>query len=173
MTTVDDARLILWQHLLDVARWSRYYSKLHKSILFKNSLVRSLLACSGAGVTAGLFELFPSEWRQQAVSIFGTAIPVLIIVDLVSGWARKAAALEVICSDMSAIEHAYRTLWENYHLGRVDEALALSKSAKLIKRAHAISNRYTFGVNDSINLKAMKEVYRAEKRRYATHYATP
>ena len=124
--------------------------------------------CSGLGVIAGLIELFPEESRPLALSVSGIAVPILLIVDLLSGWARKAVVLGVISKDMSEVENKYRSLWEKYHLGQIDAADALSESDKLITQAYAISNRETFGVNDSINKDAVEEAYTAEKQRYAT-----
>ena len=169
MTSSSGTRIILWQHMLDIARWNRYYSILYKSELAKSTIIQCLLACSAVGVVAGLLKLFPEEWRHKATIISGAAIPFFVIVNLVFRWAQKAAVLQVISSDMSDVERSYRSLWETYHLGQISESDALSKSDKLLKRGHAICSRDTSEINHRVNMNAVEEVYTVERQRYAAH----
>lgn len=158
---------VIWQHLLDVARLNRYYAKLARRAAQRNVAIRFGLAFSGVGALAGFMELLPGSLPDALPAVFAVLIPAVILVDFLAGFARKAAVLEVISTDMNAIEVEYRSLWERLYSGSVPEGQVMSESDLLIRRMISATSRDVFGEDEGVNQRSQQEAYQAEELRYA------
>ena len=163
-----EAVSIIWQHMLDVARLNRYYAKLAQRSAQRNMYVRFGLAFSGVGALAGFLELLPGSLPHALPAVFAVLIPALILVDFLAGFARKAAVLEAISSDMSAIEGDYRALWERLYAGRIPDSEAMVESDLLLHRMTSATSRDLFGEDEGLNQRSQQDAYRAEELRYAS-----
>ena len=159
---------VVWQHMLDVARLNRYYAKLARRAARRNVGIRFCLAFSGVGALAGFLELLPGSLPDALPAVFAVLIPAVILVDFLSGFARKAAVLEVISTDMTAIENDYRTLWELLYAGTISDDKALFESSLLLHRLTSATSRDVFGEDEGVNQQSQNDAYRAEALRYAS-----
>ena len=124
----DHTRNDVWQGLLDIARLVRYYEALSDRHRRHHFAIRLLLLIAATGGVAALLELLPDG--IQILS--GALVAVLVALDFVTDYAKKAAVLHAISIECSALEIEWEDLWGN--LENLGDAEARENHAGLSRR---------------------------------------
>lgn len=124
----EQTRNDIWQDMLDVARLVRYYEALAERHLRRHLLLRIFLLLAAASGIASLVELLPEYFQLLA----GVGITVLVALDFALNYARKAAVLNLISMECTALENKWMDLWAK--LGRLDEDEALRETYRLSRQ---------------------------------------
>ena len=159
----DQTRNTVWQGLLDMARWSRYYDATARRYQLHRNTLRFLLAFLGIATGVTLVDVIPAGF----VAIPGIAILAVTIWDLVVDPGKTAAMLGSVSKDVSELEMEYRAVWESVYADRITEAEAISRSESIMRRAAKASNRLGIHTDNKINKRCTVAAYTAEKDRYA------
>ena len=85
----DQTRGAIWQGLLDMARWSRYYDATARRYLLHRNILRIVLAFLGIATGVTLIDVIPTSF----VVAPGLAILAVTIWDLVVDPGKTAAML--------------------------------------------------------------------------------
>ena len=159
----DQARGAIWQGLLDMARWSRYYDATARRYQLHRNVLRILLAFLGIATGVTLVDVIPTSF----VVAPGLAILAVTIWDLVVDPGKTAAMLGSVSKEFSELETEYRSLWESVYADRIAEDEAVSRSDSIMRRAAAASNRLDIHTDDKTNQRCTEAAYEAEANRYA------
>ena len=159
----DQTRGAIWQGLLDMARWSRYYDATARRYQLHRNVLRILLAFLGIATGVTLVDVIPTSF----VVAPGLAILGVTIWDLVVDPGRTAAMLGSVGKEFSGLETEYRNLWESVYADRIAEDEAVSRSEEIMWRAAAASNRLDIHTDDKTNERCTEAAYEAEANRYA------
>ena len=160
----DQTRGAIWQGLLDMARWSRYYDATARRYQLHRNALRILLAFLGIATGVTLVDVIPTSF----VVAPGLAILAVTIWDLVVDPGKTAATLDSISKDLSELEIEYRSLWESVYSGRITEDEAVSRFEAIMRRVSAAANRSNIHTDDKTNERCTAAAYKAELNRYAT-----
>ncbi len=159
----DQTRGAVWQGLLDMARWSRYYDATARRYLLHRNILRILLAFLGIATGVTLIDVIPTGF----VVAPGLAILAVTIWDLVVDPGKSAAMLGSVSKDFSDLETEYRNLWESVYAERIAEDEAVNRSEDIMRRATAAANRLDIHTNNKTNERCAEAAYEAEANRYA------
>ena len=159
----DQTRGAIWQGLLDMARWSRYYDATARRYQLHRNVLRILLAFLGIATGVTLVGVIPASY----VAAPGLAILAVTIWDLVVDPGKTAAMLGSVNKEFGDLETEYRNLWEGVYAERVGEDEAVSRSEDIMRRAAAAANRLDIHTDDKINQRCAAAAYEAEANRYA------
>ena len=158
----DQTRNAIWQGLLDMARWSRYYDATARRHQMYRNVLKFLLAFLGIATGVTLIDEIPTGYAAYP----GIAILAVTILDLVLDPSRKAATLGSVSKDLSELEAEYRSLWESVHANRIAEDEAVSRSEAIMRRAATAGNRLEIHTNDKTNAQCAAATYKVEANRY-------
>ena len=159
----DQTRGAIWQGLLDMARWSRYYDATARRYQLHRNILRFLLAFLGIATGVTLVGVIPASY----VAAPGLAILAVTIWDLVVDPGKTAAMLGSVSKEYSELETEYRSLWETVYAERIAEDEAMDRSGDIMRRAAAASNRLDIHTDDKTNQRCTADAYEAEAKRYA------
>ena len=159
----DQTRGAVWQGLLDMARWSRYYDATARRYLLHRNILRILLAFLGIATGVTLIDVIPTGF----VVAPGLAILAVTIWDLVVDPGKSAAMLGSVSKDFSDLETEYRNLWESVYAEGIAEDEAVNRSEDIMRRATAAANRLDIHTNNKTNERCAEAAYEAEANRYA------
>ena len=159
----DQTRGAIWQGLLDMARWSRYYDATARRYHVHRNILRILLAFLGIATGFTLVDVIPTSF----VVAPGLAILAVTIWDLVVDPGKTAAMLGSVSREFSDLETEYRNLWESVYADRMEEDEAVSRSEEIMRRAAAASNRLDIHTDNKTNERCAVAAYEAEAIRYA------
>ena len=126
--TTDQTRNAIWQGLLDIARLVRYYEALSDRYRRNHFTIRLLLLIAATGGVAALLELLPEGVQLLA----GALVAVLVALDFVTDYAKKAAILHAISIECSALEIEWQGLWGD--LDNLGDTEAREHHARLSRR---------------------------------------
>ena len=124
----EQTRNDIWQDLLDATRLVRYYEALAARHLHRHLLIRIFLLLAVASGMASLLELLPGYFQLLA----GIGATVLVVLDFALNYARKAAVLNLISIECTALENKWMDLWAK--LDSLDEDEALRETDRLSRR---------------------------------------
>ena len=159
----DQARGAIWQGLLDMARWSRYYDATARRYQLHRNILRILLAFLGIATGVTLVDVIPTSF----VVAPGLAILAVTIWDLVVDPGKTAAMLGSVSKEFSELETEYRGLWESVYADRIAEDEAVSRSEDIMRRAVTAVSGLDIHTSDKINERCAAATYEAESSRYA------
>ena len=159
----DQTRGAIWQGLLDMARWSRYYDATAKRYQLHRNVLRIILAFLGIATGVTLVDVIPTGF----VVAPGLAILAVTIWDLVVDPGKTAAILNSVSKSMSELELEYRSLWDSVHAGRITEDEAIARSEDIMRRAATAVSGLDIHTSDKINERCAAATYEAESSRYA------
>ncbi|MDE0201924.1 MAG: hypothetical protein OXK73_05765 [Rhodospirillaceae bacterium] len=159
----DQTRGAIWQGLLDMARWSRYYDAKARRYLLHRNILRILLAFLGIATGVTLIDVIPTGF----VVAPGLAILAVTIWDLVVDPGKTAAMLGSVSKDFSDLETEYRNLWESVYADRIAEDETVKRSEDIMRRASAAANRLDIHTDNKTNERCAVAAYEAEANRYA------
>ena len=159
----DQTRGAIWQGLLDMARWSRYYDATARRYQLHRNILRFLLAFLGIATGVTLIDQIPAGYAAYP----GIAILAVTILDLVVDPGRKAALVGSVGRDFTELETEYRSLWESVYADRIAEDEAVNRSEDIMRRATAAANRLDIHTDNKTNERCAAAAYEAEANRYA------
>ena len=153
----------VWQGLLDMARYRRYYGFLERRYRYRFYAVRFLLGVAGVGAAAPLIDVVPDSLTAFA----GVAVVVLVIWDLVCDYGERLAFLSVAVERLDELEMQYRSLWEKLDEERLDDEQARVRMDDLGKAALDAVRGVRISLDDKLNDESQANAFRAEENRYA------
>ena len=156
----------VWDGLLEVSRYRRYYQLCERKYRRLASVFRFALAISVIGVLASLLEIF-EFFSINTISLFGILISVLIALDLIINPSKNAAQLIVVNSMLSDLENQYRKLWEESKAQLIADNIALTKKSQIMQEIDRVCSFVDLPVSDKLNEKAQLEAFQTEEARYA------
>ena len=159
----DQTRGAIWQGLLDMARWSRYYDATARRYQLHRNILRIMLAFLGIATGVTLVDVIPTSF----VVAPGLAILAVTIWDLVVDPGKTAAMLGSVSKDFADLETEYRNLWESVYADRIAEDEAVNRSEDIMRRAIAAANRLDIHTDNKTNERCAEAAYEAEANRYA------
>ena len=162
------ARDRIWQHLLDMARYARYYDRLAAHYCFYRNFSQFILGVSATGVIISFAGILPATISETIMIIIGALIGIATVWDLVYRPGDKAASLTIISQEVNHQEMEYRNLWEKINSGQIrNDEEAMEKSEAILKKVlNACKNDNAN--NKKLNQKCTEEAYAVEKDRYGT-----
>ena len=154
----------VWQGLLEIARFSRYYSELERRYRRKHRCVRSLLATVSICTALPLIPAIPPIVSSVgAIGIVG-----LVVWDLVHDYGRQVAALHLVAEGLSDLEVRQRHLWDEVQSGTVSDDEARRQTTDLNREALSLIRGLDLDTDSALNERCQKETFQAEKKRYAS-----
>lgn len=156
----------VWDGLLEVSRYQRYYILCERRYKRYSDIIRSLLAISGVGTLASLIEIF-EFLPVNTISLFGLLISVLIVLDLTINPSKTSAQLAIVNSMFCELEDQYRVLWEETKGGLIADREALNRKNQFMEEITRLSSFVDISVNEKYNGIAQTEAFQTEEARYA------
>ena len=161
--TSDATRNFVWQGLLDMARYQRYYGELERRYRRRHQSVRFALGVSGVVTALPLVVSIP----EIVSSIGGALVVALVIWDLVHDYGKRLSGLRVAVEGLTNLVHRYRLLWDEVNGGSVSASIARRRVAELNDAALDLVRGMEGVRDDKLNDRCEEEVYRLEAERYA------
>ena len=162
----DSTYHAIWDGLLEVSRYRRYYQLCEHKYRRRASTFRFMLAISGIGALASLLELF-EFLPVNTISLFGVLISVLVVLDLIINPSKTAAQLIIVNSMLSDLEDQYRKLWEESKSQNIADNVALARKGQIMQDISRVCSFVDLSVSDRLNEKAQTEAFQTEEARYA------
>ena len=166
MLVTDATRNAVWQEMLDTARLVRYYDRMTSSRQRCHYGVRLvLLASASAGILA-LIEALPEQVRIYCVA----AIGVLVVIDLLSDFANKAAVLSFIRSECNEAGDELDALWGELQSDSINDDEARRRLKDLKHRMTRATNRvehHNIPTNERLNAKCEEVAFKIMANQYA------
>ena len=157
-------RNLVWQGLLDVARYTRYCGVWEKRYRKKHIAVRFTL-----GVLAVITSLPLIPAVPMTVSSFGAVgILGLVIWDYIQDYGSKVAALRIAAEGLSNLEIRQRHLWDEVQNWELNEKEARRRNSELQIEAQNLFRGLELNRDEVLNEFCQKEAFESEKQRYAS-----
>ena len=157
---------MIWQQLLDMSRYSRYYSQLASRYCRYRNWLRVLLGLSATSVFVSLVKILPSETLDIPITVAGAFVGVVVICELVYRPGDKAATLIMMSQEISHLEAKQRTLWEKTNSSQIEDSEAMEESSIIAERVSQIC-KLDSGVDEKLNQQCTEAAYTVEQGRYA------
>ena len=140
MSVSDQTRTEVWHGYLDAARLERYYAALSDRYRRSHKWRQYVLLVAAAGVVTPLLNLLPPgiHWIAE---IAGVMILALVVWDLVSDDAKKAAILHTISVECGELESQWRALWNDVDREDSVEADVRNRIRQLEDRGLRVTGR--------------------------------
>lgn len=169
MSVSEQTRNEVWQGFLDAVRLGRYYAALSDRHRRHHQLLRFALLVAAAGVISTFLNLLPEDF-QWVAEIASALIGVLVIWDLVSDDAKKAAILHSISIECGDLENRWRDLWaavDQEDSGDVEIRNEIRKLADRTLRVTARAGDSDIREDQRLNRKSAEIAYKVMTDRYA------
>ena len=157
-------RNVIWQGLLDMGRYVRYCDALTSRYRTHENIIRILLGLAAVGSVAELLKFIPFP----TIMVASAAIAVIVVWDLAIRPGRKAARMEVATRDISQLEVEYRTIWDQFDAGMIDDKDALRRSSDIAQKAQAVFSHIDISTDKKLNQKCTEDAYKVAASYYAT-----
>ena len=145
-------RNAIWQDLLDLARFVRYYEAVHRNYRRYHSTFRFLQGVSAFGILAILLSSLPGIF----VSIGGFFIAIITLLDLIIDPGEKGVIAATISRDLKRLEVEQRELWESIDSGLVEEDDARNRQTNINLEVNNTTSGFHQVTNSRINEKCAK-----------------
>ena len=170
MSVSEQTRNEVWQGFLDAARLGRYYAALSDRHRRNHQRIRFALLVAAAGGISAFLNLLPEDF-QWVTEIASALVAVLVIWDLVSDDAKKAAILHTISVECGDLENQWRDLWSAVDQEDSNDVEIRSRIRKLVDRTLRVTGRA--GDSDiredpRLNRKSAEIAYKVMIDRYAS-----
>ena len=170
MGVSDQTRNEVWQGFLDAVRLERYYAALSDRHRRNHHVLRFALLVAAAGGVSAFLNLLPENF-QWIAEFAGGLIAVVVIWDLASDDAKKAAILHTISVECGDLENQWRDLWSAVDQEGSDEAEMRNRIRELADRALKVTARAgdsDIREDQRLNRKSAEVAYKVISDRYAS-----
>lgn len=159
----------IWKFLFNTNTYVRYYEKLTNSYLKKYRWLRFWLLVIAAGELGAVMELLPDFLKIYLLTLLPFSIIVLVAVDFVADYGRKASMLHVISMECSELEIEVHRLWTDRE--SIEDEEAIEKISRISQKLlESTGKAGKFGIEDDSKL---HEISTKDASEYLTnHYAT-
>ena len=168
----DLTRNMVWQEMLDIARLIRYYEALFDRYRCYNLSVRSGLLISAIGEIASLLRLLPEPFREAAIATFSALIALVVIVDFLADFGKKAEVLRTVGFHCRDLESQWRQLWSELHdEGSSDEGIR-TKNRQLVERISTVTDwvdMVNIPRDEKVNVECEKTAHKIVRERFTTY----
>lgn len=159
----SETRNYVWQGLLDMGRYLRYFGALERRYRKRHHLTQFLLAAAGVGAAAPLIDKVPDSLTTYA----GIGIVGLVIWNLVSDYGKKVALLGVAVQRLGRLEIQYRSLWEGLDNQRMNDEQVLERIESLNEAALDAVHGIGIDLDEKLNNECQASTFKTEENRYA------
>lgn len=160
----ETTRNLVWQGLLDIARFTRYYAALERRYRRKHRYVRFLLGTVSVCTALPLIPAIPPIVSSVgAIGIVG-----LVVWDLVHDYGRLVGTLRLAAEGLNDLETRHRHLWDEVQNGTLSDDEARRQTTDLSREALNLLRGLDFDTDSALNERCQKETFQAEKKRYAS-----
>ncbi len=159
----------IWKNLFNINRLVRYYEELTNSYLKKYRWTRYGLLVMATVQFGVLFELLPHPWVIFLLTLSSSLIILLVALDFVRDYGRKASVLHVISMKCSKLENDVQRLWLDHDI--IEDEEAIEKLSLISKQLLETTGKASeFGIEHSakLNEKCAKEASQYLTNYYAT-----
>lgn len=170
MSVSEQTRNEVWQGFLDAARLGRYYAALSDRHRRNHQLLRFALLVAAAGGISAFLNLLP-EGFQWIAELASALIAAIVIWDLVSDDAKKAAILHTISVECGDLENRWRDLWSAVDQMDSNDAEIRDQVRKLADRTLKVTGRAgdsDIREDQRLNEKSAEIAYKVMSDRYAS-----
>lgn len=159
----------IWKSLFNANRLVRYYEELTNSYLKKYRWTRYGLLVMAAGQFGVLFELLPNPWGIFLLTLSPSLIILLVALDFVRDYGRKASMVHIISMKCSELENEIHRLWSDHDIIEDEEAIEkLSLISKQLLEATGKASEFGIEHSTKLNEKCAKEASQYLTNYYAT-----
>lgn len=166
----DLTRNMVWQEMLDVARLIRYYEALFDRYRRYNFCVRLLLLASAAGEIASLLKLLPLPYREAAIAIFSALIAVIVVVDFLADFGKKAEVLRTVGFHCRDLESQWHLLWSELHDDGSTDDDVRTRNRQLAEKISTVTewvDMASIPRNEKVNVESEKAAHQIVRERFA------
>lgn len=159
----------IWKFLFNTNTYVRYYEGLTNNYLKKYRWLRFWLLILAAGELGAVMKLLPNFLEIYFLTLLPFSIILLVALDFVTDFGRKASMLHVISMECSELEIEVHRLWTDRKSMEDEEAIEkISRISQKLLEATGKAGK--FGIEDDTKL---HEKSTREASEYLTnHYAT-
>ena len=164
----EPTRREAWVGLLEISRTCRYYEALHTRFTFKYQVLRFVtLAAISVGL-AGVLGLIPGL-STVTNPIIAAIIAVLMILESVTNYSKKAAVAHAIYFRCSQLRVDVEELWDaigDADARDEDVRFKLRVLARTVKEVENWSGFGDFSVDQKLNERTAQDAYDYAENRY-------
>ena len=171
----EATRAQVWQQMLDVARFHRYYDKMAGRYQWRYNAWRIALVAvtlSGGGALSAVWSaVFESALPAPVETLAMIGVGVLLAVDMQAGYGNKAAILDSVQHECSDLERSFDSLWAEIQGGQLADEDAQRRYTVLagqLSKMHERSRGAKVPTDDKLNKQCEASAVRVLKDRYVT-----
>ena len=158
----------IWKTLFNTNRIVRYYGELTNSYLKKYRWIRYGLLVLATGQVGVLSISLPDTWGIFLLTLLPCLIILLVVLEFVTDYGRKASMSHVISMKCSEVENDIHRLWSDYDIIEDEEAVEkLSLISSQLWEATGKASEFGIVHNSRLNEKCAKQA-----SQYLTNYYT-
>ena len=162
-TVSDSTRNLVWQGLLDIAHYTRYFGALERRYRRNHQIIKF---AQGVAAIVTALPLIPQVTATVA-SWGAVGILVLVIWDYIYDYGRQVGALRITTEGLSHLETRQRHLWDEVQNASINEKQASRKNMMLQQEALKLLRGLDLNTDNVLNELCQKNAYQAEQQRYA------
>ena len=153
----------VWQGLLDIARYVRYYDALRVRQKRCQIVLTGLLGLSATSALATLIEYVP----DIVVALAGATIGSAVVLNFILRPQEKAEKLHHAVLDLNHLQEELRKLWSDINAERIEDREAASQLVNLTHKIIEVTGKLDFSVDNKLNQRCTETAYAVEVDRYA------
>ena len=159
----------IWKFLFNTNTYVRYYEGLTNNYLKKYRWMRYGLLILATVQLGAVMKLLPNFLEIYLLTLLPFSIIVLVAVDFVSDYGRKASMLHVISMECSELEIEVHRLWTDRK--SIEDKEAIEKISRISQKLlQATGKAGKFGIEE--NSKLHEKSTRDASEYLTNHYAT-
>lgn len=166
----EQTRNVVWKNMLEIERFVRYYGELSDQHLWKHKTLRFFLLIAATGAIAPLLGLVPESYRDMIQVVANVAVAVLVVWDFNADYAKKAAVLQEIKGECSALETEWGILWNSIEAFGIQDEKAREKNAELDRKVSEVTRKAdsaSVRENRRLNKRCTEAADKVTEERYA------
>lgn len=157
----------IWETLFNTNRLVRYYGQLTNSYLKRYRWIRYgllvLAACQVLSIS------LPDTWGLFLLALLPCLIILLVVLEFVTDYGRKASMSHVISMKCSEVENDVHRLWSDYDAVEDEEAVEkLSLISSQLREATGKASEFGIVHNSRLNEKCAKQASQHLTNYYTT-----
>ena len=159
----------IWKSLFNANRLVRYYEELTSSYQKKYRWLRLWLLIFAAGELGAVMKLLPNFLEIYLLTLLPFSIIVLVAVDFVTDYGRKASMLHVIGMECSELEFEVHRLWTDRASIEDEEAIdKISRISQKLLKSTGKAGKFGIEENSKLHEKSTKDASEYLTNHYAT-----
>ncbi len=175
MTISDSLRTEIWQNVLDVDRYCRYYEVVHNRAAQRHIWIRGLSLFAIILGATPFNDIFPIGGEYIRIILFAIAAG-LTVWDAMHNYSKRASAAQFIYSGCDRLRIEWTRLWISVDSGTIDGSEAQRQLQDLSLRMSEITAQAGYNdipLDDKINQRTTDAAYDMVSKRFRKTTTTP